>query len=187
MSRRSTAKSGCGLNAARSPTTSSETGRIGEVSLQERERCRTSRKNTGGRSNAINRVFDSWPILAWIEDEPAADAVEALLKERDSASSWSVINAGEVLYQLARRQGEDVALDFWTASESGRLPLRAHSATDARVRQAALIKSRFPLSYADAFAMALSIELRAPLVTGDREIRAVAKEAGIILEWIGPD
>jgi len=104
-----------------------------------------------------------------------------------AAASWSIINAGEVLYQLVRRQGDDVALDFWNASESGRLPLRAYSATDARVRQAALLKARFAVSYADAFAMGLAREFGAPLVTGDREIRASAHEAGVALEWLGKD
>ena len=35
--------------------------------------------------------------------------------------------------------------------------------------------------------MALALELQQPLVSGDREIRNVADEAGLILEWLGEE
>lgn len=101
-------------------------------------------------------------------------------------ASWSSINAGEVYYQLARRRGQEFADGFWrTAVLGGLLPLRLYSATEARVLQAARLKARFGIAYADAFAMGLAIELRQPLVTGDAEIRDAAQEAGVALEWLG--
>jgi predicted nucleic acid-binding protein len=67
-----------------------------------------------------------------------------------------------------------------------RSALRVVSATDPLVMAAALFKSRHPISYADAFAAATALAHDAPLVTGDPELRAVAREEKKLrLEWIG--
>lgn len=95
-----------------------------------------------------------------------------------------MVNAGEVYYQLMRRQGRDVADEFWRDATTGGLPLRIIAATEARVRRAAAIKASHPVAYADAFAMALAIELKQQLVTGDEEIRVVASVAGVELLWL---
>ena len=89
-------------------------------------------------------------------------------------------------YQLVRRQGQEIAGGFWRDVLSSRIPIRLYSVTDARVRRAALLKARFPIAYADAFAMALALELKQSLVTGDVEIRGAAEKAGITLNWLGP-
>jgi predicted nucleic acid-binding protein len=65
------------------------------------------------------------------------------------------------------------------------MPFRLHGVTDARVRRAAQIKAGFRVAYADAFAMALALELGQPLVTGDKEIQNIAADAGLTLEWLG--
>ena len=140
------------------------------------------------RSNATDRVFDSWALLAWIQNEPAADAVEAFIldaRRGTAALSLSSINAGEIYYQLVRRQGQELAEAFWRDVVSGRFPLRLFSATDARVRRAARLKAQFPIAYADAFAIALALELQQPLVTGGAEIGEAAAECGVTLEWLG--
>jgi ribonuclease VapC len=132
-------------------------------------------------------VFDSWAILAWLQGESAASQVEELLSasgEDERSASWSSINAGEVYYQLVRRQGEQAADAFWRDALGGGLPLRIYRPTEARVRRAALIKAHHPVAYADAFAMALALELGQPLVTGDHEIREAAPGAGITLQWL---
>ena len=48
---------------------------------------------------------------------------------------------------------------------------------------AADFKARFKLSLADAFAAALAKELKAELVTGDSEFKALEKE--IKIHWLG--
>ncbi len=113
---------------------------------------------------------------------------EILLQATDRGDSTviSASNAGEVYCQLLRHQGSDAAESFWVDAASGNVPFRLYSATDARVRRAAALKARHRLAYADAFAVALAQEMRAPLVTGDPEIRVVAEEAGIELHWLGP-
>jgi predicted nucleic acid-binding protein len=50
------------------------------------------------------------------------------------------------------------------------------------IRNAALLKGRYPIAYADAFAAALAQKYRCPLVTGDPELRSIAD---LELDWIG--
>ena len=133
------------------------------------------------------RVLDSWAVLAWLQDEPAGQAVAALLDraaQKRIEAHWSSISAGEVYYQLVRRLGLETAESFWRQATRGELPLRLHVPTHARVRRAAQLKARLPIAYADAFALALALELRAPLVTGDPELRAAAPAVGATLEWL---
>jgi predicted nucleic acid-binding protein len=52
---------------------------------------------------------------------------------------------------------------------------------------AATLKARYPISYADGFAAATAMLRQAPLVTGDPELRAMAKKEKVLrLEWLGP-
>jgi ribonuclease VapC len=128
------------------------------------------------------RVFDSWAILAYAQDEPAADQVENLLV--DSArlnNGWiSSMNLGEVWYTLARRCSRDLAdQQLATLAEIG---LARVDIDWPMVMQAASYKSRHKISYADAFAAALAKQRNAELVTGDPEFRTLASE--ISIHWL---
>jgi ribonuclease VapC len=48
------------------------------------------------------------------------------------------------------------------------------------VLEAARVKARHTLSYADAFAVALAERLRVPLITGDPEILAMDRELEVL-------
>jgi predicted nucleic acid-binding protein len=128
------------------------------------------------------RVFDSWAILAYAQDEPAADQVENLLV--DSArlnNGWiSSMNLGEVWYTLARRRSRDLAdQQLATLAEIG---LARVDIDWPMVMQAASYKARHKISYADAFAAALAKQRNAELVTGDPEFRTLASE--ISIHWL---
>ena len=123
-------------------------------------------------------VFDSYALLALLEDEPGADLVAGVLNKQDADIYLSAINLGEVYYLLLRKSGleqaesvmESIALeDAITVAE----------ASWARVKAAASVKATGGLSYADAFAVALAKELESPLLTGDPEIIAKAEDVGI--------
>ncbi len=50
---------------------------------------------------------------------------------------------------------------------------------------AAILKARYPISYADGFAAATALLQDAPLVMGDPEIKSIAAvERTLQLEWI---
>jgi predicted nucleic acid-binding protein len=113
----------------------------------------------------LTYCLDSWAILRWLEgEEPAASRVEAALPARP-VMSW--INLGEVYYVVERMAGRDRA-DH--AVRELRRQLHLDLPSEARVLEAARIKARYPMAYADAFAVATAIAHRATLLTGDPEI-----------------
>jgi len=62
------------------------------------------------------------------------------------------------------------------------LPIDFHSTTRALGDTAADFKARFKMSLADAFAAALAKEMKAELVTGDPQFKALEKE--IKINWL---
>lgn len=104
-------------------------------------------------------------MLRWLEgEEPAASRVEASLASRP-VMSW--INLGEVYYVVERAAGRDRAERIVRDLRHG---LRLDLPTEARVLEAARIKARHAMAYADAFAVATALAHRATLLTGDPEI-----------------
>ncbi len=130
------------------------------------------------------RVLDSWAILEWISGrQPAADFVAQLLSEAEEGRIrllFSAINAGEVYYFLRKHHSEALATS-WRES-SATLPATTEVPTGEDVWNAAELKGRFPIAYADAFAAALAVKYNCPLVTGDPEFRTVEQ---LELDWIG--
>jgi predicted nucleic acid-binding protein len=120
----------------------------------------------------VKIVLDAWAILAYLQrEEPAATRVKELLREAEAHRLdlfISLINVGEIFYTVGRRKGEKVAEE--TLEELYCLPLSILPPEPDTVIKAARLKSRYSLSYADAFAVVTAQELHATLVTGDPEI-----------------
>lgn len=132
-------------------------------------------------------VLDSWAIMAWLKDEkPAADRVLALLdavERRAYRVVMNIVNLGEVFYLSAKAKDLVYAKRIL---ENLRSRIVTIPASDDLVILAATVKAQYPISYADAFAVATAITQNAPLVTGDPELKAVSsKEKALKLEWIG--
>jgi len=131
------------------------------------------------------KVLDSWALLAFFEDEPAAVQVEKLLAKADQGTHellLSVVNWGEVYYSAMRKVSQEVAEQI--AHEVAILPIEVVpvEADLHLVRQAAIFKASGRLAYADAFAAALAKLRNAELVTGDRDFEAV--EGEIKIGWL---
>jgi ribonuclease VapC len=130
------------------------------------------------------RVLDSWAILEWISGrQPATDAVESLLAESETGTTrlfMSAINVGEVYYFLRKLHSEELAESWRTSSRT--LPATIQVPTADEIWDAAVLKGRYPIAYADAFAAALAHKYHCPLVTGDPDLRSIA---GLDLDWIG--
>ena len=130
------------------------------------------------------RVLDSWPIVEWIKGrQPATDIVKGLLAEAEAGTArlfMSAINVGEVYYYVCKYHSETLA-ESWRES-SRTLPATIEVPTADEIWDAALLKGRYPIAYADAFAAALAQKYRCPLVTGDPEFRSIAD---LELDWIG--
>jgi predicted nucleic acid-binding protein len=130
-----------------------------------------------------NYVFDSFALLAYLEDEAGATRIEALLEQarKETTQIWmSVVNLGEVLYITEREQGLPQSRQVLAAIEQ--LPLIFVEVDRGLALSAAHIKANFPLAYADAFAIALAQHKNAYVVTGDREFEQV--ESLITVEWL---
>jgi len=131
------------------------------------------------------KVLDSWALLAFFEDEPAAEEVEKLLARAGQGTHkllLSVVNWGEVYYIAMRNVSLEAAEQ--KAREMAVLPIELIPVeTDLRlVRQAALYKASGKLAYADAFAAALAKLRNAELITGDHDFKAV--EGEIKIGWL---
>jgi PIN domain nuclease of toxin-antitoxin system len=123
-------------------------------------------------------IFDSYALLALLEDEPGADLVAGVINRQGADIYISSINLGEIYYLLLRRSGLEQAesvLESIVLEEK----LTVAEASWVRVKAAASVKATGGLSYADAFAVSLAKEFEAPLLTGDPEIIAKAEEIGI--------
>ena len=133
------------------------------------------------------KVLDAWAVMAWVSGEqPARRRVQALMDSAETRQidvCMSMVNAGEVYYRLARQHGQQYARSFWDDFQTG--PTRIVDAPNWLILEAAQWKSQYPISYADAFAVATARRERASLVTGDPDFKPLA-EAGVVeLEWIG--
>jgi len=119
-------------------------------------------------------VLDSYALLAFFQAEPGGVKVKDLLKEAemgDAVLFLSPLNLGEIYYTVARKLGMQIAERI--IEDIRRLPISMVDATWERILDAARIKAKYPLSYADAFAAALAHEINATMVTGDPEFRRV--------------
>lgn len=128
-------------------------------------------------------VFDSWAIIAYFEDEPAGQKIEEIIidaNERGIPMWMSVVNAGEVWYIVARQTSPSEADS--TIAELRSLGIQFDNPEWKSTRQASVFKSKHKMSYADAFAAALSLQKNAHLVTGDNEFKQVEKEIKIL--WV---
>lgn len=114
-------------------------------------------------------VLDSWALLAFLKNEPAAARIEGAWVEEGAAICS--INLGEVLYMRIRESGEKAAV---ADVERIRRHCQVIEAEWALVRAAARIKAGGGLSYADAFCVATALELEERLWTGDPEIVELA-------------
>lgn len=114
--------------------------------------------------------LDAWALIALLDDEPAAEAVEQLIGGGGCVMSW--INVGEVRYAEARRGQADEA-DRAIAMLPAHMELV--DASGPRVLAAARLKSRVALSYADCFAATTAMEFGVPLATGDVGLLGLAE------------
>jgi predicted nucleic acid-binding protein len=130
-------------------------------------------------------VLDSWAVLAYLDGEPAAQHVRQVLRtarRKQVVVLLSLIAYGECLYVIEREQGLQRAQR--AVGIIDQLALHVAPADRPLVFEAAHVKARYPVSYADAFSVALAKRTRGRVMTGDPEFKAVEPE--IAIHWL-PD
>jgi predicted nucleic acid-binding protein len=128
-------------------------------------------------------VLDAFPVLCWLQEEPGHQILENLLSEAEEGKCtlWmNIVNLGEVFYRICKVVSLTKAEQ--TVAKIRILPISIVSASDEMVMEAARIKGKHPISYADAFAVATALGVGAPVVTGDPEYRSVEKVVKIL--WV---
>jgi ribonuclease VapC len=132
-------------------------------------------------------VLDSWAIIGWLQgEEPARAKVRELLEQASRGAaklSISLINVGEIFYLIAKRHGAAPAERF--LADLAIMPIQALLPDRRSILGAARLKSRYPISYADAFAAQTAREQNAILVTGNPELWHLSKREPIELLWLG--
>lgn len=125
-------------------------------------------------------VFDSFALLAVFEEEEGGSEVTQLLSdisEGKLVGFISAINVGEIYYILARKKGEEKAEAALNAILH--FPIEIAEPDFQFCVDAAKIKAKHKMSYADAFAAALTKVKKGTLITGDKEFKALAGEIKI--------
>lgn len=128
-------------------------------------------------------VLDSWSVIAYLEDEPAAAQVADLIADGHESGTpllMSVVNAGEVWYLIARAASEAEA--DRAIAELRQLGIEFVDADWELTRLAAVFKSKHHMSYSDCFAGALARHRKGVLVTGDKEFAPLEPE--IRVHWL---
>ena len=127
------------------------------------------------------RVLDSYALLAYLKKEDKYERIKGLLSSKDTVLFMNEINLGECFYILARERTMDKA-EYFVQSVLPNLPIKKISNTFQDIIEAARIKAKHPLSYADCFAIQTSLRENAPLITGDPEFKKAARLVQI--EWL---
>ena len=127
------------------------------------------------------RVLDSYALLAYLKKEDKYERIKGLLSSKDTVLFMNEINLGECFHILAREHNMDNA-EYFVHSVLPNLPIKKISNTFQDIIEAARIKAKHSLSYADCFVIQTSLRENAPLITGDPEFKKADKLVQI--EWL---
>jgi len=128
-------------------------------------------------------ILDAFAFMAYLENEPGAERIEQILQDVEDGKAYtfiSIINLGEVIYNIERRYGLVKAQD--TLALIQRMPIEILPADNQTVLAAAHIKANHPISYADAFVIIAAQKLNGIIMTGDPEFQDITELAQI--EWL---
>jgi uncharacterized protein len=128
-------------------------------------------------------IFDTFALLCLFHKEPGWDQVRDVLRHlaaSGEAGLMSLMNWGEFYYIVKRRVGKEKTEDAMAVLEQ--LPIEVLPVDDLLVREAAEIKADHPISYADAFCVALALRHRGRILTGDPEFRSI--ERLVPVQWL---
>lgn len=128
-------------------------------------------------------VLDSWTIIAYLQDEPAAEKITDLIAdahEQQIPLIMSVVNVCEVWYILAREISDSEADS--SIVELQQLGIQFEDINWSLAKEAAKFKAKGKMSLGNCFAAALAREQKAELVTGDTEFKQVEGQVKIL--WL---
>ncbi|HRN25884.1 MAG TPA: type II toxin-antitoxin system VapC family toxin [Ignavibacteriaceae bacterium] len=128
-------------------------------------------------------VFDSFALIAYSRGEKGAEIVAEIIDDglNERAELYlCVVNWGEVYYITLRNFDIKRAELFRTTL--AKYPITIVEANKELTLQAAQYKAFNKMSYADAYAAALTKSKKATLVTGDKEFKVLDND--IKINWV---
>ena len=128
-------------------------------------------------------VLDSFAVLAYLQAEKGAQQVKELLHQAANGQltvQMTVINLGEVYYITSRAYGQERAEEVLAMLRH--LPIKLVVVDEKLALEASRIKAKYPLSYADAFAVTLAQHHGIPVITGDPEFSCI--ETLVPVKWL---
>ncbi|MBI4309276.1 MAG: type II toxin-antitoxin system VapC family toxin [Candidatus Omnitrophica bacterium] len=128
-------------------------------------------------------VFDSYAFMVYfLREAGSKKVVEWIFKAQENECEivLSLINWGEIYYSIARAEGEQKARDCLIVIEE--LSVDVAAVDQELTMDAARLKSKYALSYADCFAAALAKRENCPVLTGDKEFRKLPSDIKVL--WI---
>ncbi len=129
------------------------------------------------------RLLDSFAILAYLKKENNYQKVVKLLSSNPKECSviMNEINIGESYYIISRERGREQA-DYFVETVLPNLPVEVIPNSFEQIIEASRIKAKYPISYADCFAVATAVREKATIVTGDPEFKKVKDLVEV--EWL---
>lgn len=130
-------------------------------------------------------IFDSFALICLFQQERGYHEVINLLMEVTDGkreASMCTVNLGEVYYTTCRKQGKAKAEEVLAAALQ--FPVEIVDPDFEQTYQAAQLKCKYKLSYADAFAAALTIKRKGTLITGDKGFKHLEGETNFKVMYI---
>lgn len=130
-------------------------------------------------------VFDSYALIALFRQETGYEVVRNLLVKiaNDECEGFiTAVNVGEIYYMISRKSNTKHAESALAALQQ--MPIAIIEPDLTLCIEAATIKSKHTLSYADAFAAALTITKKAVLITGDSEFETLNGMTGFKVKYL---
>jgi predicted nucleic acid-binding protein len=133
---------------------------------------------------APTHCLDACAVIAYLRQEAGAEVLKELIERPSTFLAMHVCNLGEVYYDFFRDDGLAAAQTAWANALMLPLALR-RDADDAFIQRVGVIKVAERVSFADAFALALTERLHVPLITTDHhEFDAIEHKGLFHFLWL---
>ena len=132
-------------------------------------------------------VFDAYSFMALFQNEPGAPVVAATIKQiltdSETQKGWlTAVNLGEIFYMMSRKISPEAARQAIPDIDNFQFTIVAPDR--GMCLKAAALKASYKLSYADAFAACLTLDLNGVLITGDPEFQLLEEAEGLQLIYL---
>jgi PIN domain nuclease of toxin-antitoxin system len=132
----------------------------------------------------MNYVVDACALIAFLRKEEGADKLRNLMKDPGNSFYMHAINLCEVYYDTCRVSGENKAENLF--EDIKQLPIQVIWGLDKNlVKLAGKYKSRYKISFADSFVLALAEKEKSIVISTDHhEFEPIAEKIGPEFYWL---